>query len=45
MLEKKYNVIIGGGLHSDAIGEANTFEDNYIGIISSNTKTILNTLK
>jgi len=43
--EKKYNVIIGGGLHSDAIGEANTFEDNYIGIISSNTKTILNTLK
>ena len=43
--QKNHSVKIGGGLHSDAIGELNTFEDNYIGIVSSNIKIILNALK
>jgi manganese/zinc/iron transport system substrate-binding protein len=43
--EKGWNVRIGGTLYSDAMGEANTPEGNYIGMVNANVKTIVTALK
>ena len=37
---KKWNVIIGGSLYSDAMGEEGTPEGTYIGMVHANVKTI-----
>jgi len=39
------NVEIGGSLYSDAMGEANSPQGNYIGMVRSNVDTIVNSLK
>jgi manganese/zinc/iron transport system substrate-binding protein len=43
--QKGWNVIIGGSLYSDAMGEAGTPEGNYIGMVSANVQTIVSSLK
>jgi manganese/zinc/iron transport system substrate-binding protein len=43
--DKDWNVKIGGSLYSDAMGAAGTPEGNYVGMVSANTKTIVNALK
>jgi manganese/zinc/iron transport system substrate-binding protein len=39
-----HDVIIGGSLFSDAMGQAGTYEGSYIGMIDSNVTTITNAL-
>jgi manganese/zinc/iron transport system substrate-binding protein len=43
--EKGNNVVIGGNLFSDAMGPFGTYEGTYIGMVSSNVKTIVEALK
>jgi manganese/zinc/iron transport system substrate-binding protein len=42
---KDHNVIIGGTLYSDALGNAGTIEGTYIGMFEYNVNTIVNALK
>lgn len=42
---KGHNVIIGGTLYSDALGNAGTIEGTYIGMFEYNVNTIVNALK
>ena len=42
---KKHNVIIGGTLYSDALGNPGTPEGTYIGMFKYNVHTIVNSLK
>lgn len=42
---KGHNVVIGGTLYSDAMGEAGTEAGNYIGMVKTNVNTIVNALK
>lgn len=41
---KGHEVIIGGELYSDAMGEPGTYEGTYIGMIASNATTIARAL-
>ncbi len=43
--EKGFGVSIGGNLFSDAMGEENTVEGTYVGMVQSNVNTIVNALK
>ncbi len=43
--DRGHDVIIGGSLFSDAIGEKGTSEGTYIGAFTHNVKTIVNALK
>ena len=43
--EKGFAVSIGGNLFSDAMGEENTVEGTYVGMVQSNVNTIVNALK
>jgi len=45
VLSKKHEVIIGGSLYSDALGNAGTIEGTYIGMFLYNVNTIVNALK
>ncbi|MCA9408256.1 MAG: zinc ABC transporter substrate-binding protein, partial [Candidatus Omnitrophica bacterium] len=40
-----WNVEIGGELFSDALGDEGTFEGTYIGMVTHNIDTIVNSLK
>ncbi|MDH5365934.1 MAG: zinc ABC transporter substrate-binding protein [Cyclobacteriaceae bacterium] len=42
---KGFKVLIGGSLYSDAMGEKNTPEGTYIGMVNKNVTTITNALK
>jgi manganese/zinc/iron transport system substrate-binding protein len=42
---KKYEVVIGGSLYSDALGNPDTAEGTYIGMFEYNVNTIVNALK
>jgi len=42
---KDHEVVIGGSLYSDALGDAGTIEGTYIGMFTYNVKTIVNSLK
>lgn len=42
---KGWDLKIGGQLFSDAMGDRNTFEGTYIGMVTSNVNTIVNALK
>jgi manganese/zinc/iron transport system substrate-binding protein len=42
---KDHDVIIGGSLYSDALGDAGTIEGTYIGMFTYNVNTIVNSLK
>ena len=42
---KGHNVIIGGSLYSDALGNSGTIEGTYIGMFEYNVNTIVNALK
>ncbi|MCL4151962.1 UNVERIFIED_CONTAM: hypothetical protein GTU68_028133 [Idotea baltica] len=42
---KNHNVIIGGTLYSDALGNAGTIEGTYMGMFEYNVNTIVNALK
>lgn len=42
---KNHDVVIGGTLYSDALGNAGTIEGTYIGMFEYNVKTIINALK
>jgi|TARA_B110000908_G_C10129739_1_gene391618 manganese/zinc/iron transport system substrate-binding protein len=42
---KSYKIFIGGGLYSDTMGNLNTFEGSYKGMLVTNTQTIVNSLK
>ena len=42
---KGHDVIIGGTLFSDALGNAGTIEGSYIGMFEDNVNTIVNALK
>lgn len=42
---KGHNVVIGGSLYSDAMGELGTFEGTYIGMVHSNVKKIVSGLR
>ena len=44
-IEKGHKVEIGGSLYSDAMGPFGTFEGTYIGMVTANTRTIVNALK
>lgn len=44
-LEKGHEVKIGGSLYSDAMGPTGTFEGTYIGMVTTNVKTIVESLK
>lgn len=43
--KKNWNVKIGGSLYSDAMGEEESPEGTYIGMVSANVKTIVDALK
>jgi len=43
--ERGHEVLIGGSLYSDAMGAKGTFAGTYIGMVSTNTETIVNSLK
>lgn len=43
--QKNWDVKIGGSLYSDAMGQAGTPEGTYIGMVSTNVKTIVEALK
>ncbi|WP_034060186.1 metal ABC transporter solute-binding protein, Zn/Mn family [Lacinutrix jangbogonensis] len=45
VLSKGHEVIIGGTLYSDALGNAGTLEGTYIGMFEYNVNTIVNALK
>lgn len=45
VLSKNHEVVIGGSLYSDALGDANTVEGTYIGMFLYNVTTIVNALK
>jgi manganese/zinc/iron transport system substrate-binding protein len=45
VLSKNHEVVIGGSLYSDALGDAGTVEGTYIGMILYNVNTIVNALK
>jgi len=42
---KNHEVVIGGSLYSDALGDAGTIEGTYIGMFEYNVNTIVNALK
>jgi len=42
---KDFDVVIGGSLYSDAMGESGTSEGTYIGMVNSYVETIYNALK
>ncbi|RUA31279.1 MAG: manganese transporter [Bacteroidetes bacterium] len=42
---KGHDVVIGGSLYSDAMGELGTFEGTYIGMVHSNVKKIVSGLR
>lgn len=44
-IERGHDVVIGGNLYSDAMGEYGTYEGTYIGMVKSNVQTIVNALK
>ena len=43
--EKGHEVVIGGSLYSDAMGELGTDEGTYLGMFGKNVETIVNALK
>lgn len=43
--ERGHDVVIGGSLYSDAMGEFGTFEGTYLGMVDSNVRKIVNALK
>jgi len=43
--QKNWKVKIGGSLYSDAMGKAGTLQGTYIGMVSANVKTIVESLK
>jgi manganese/zinc/iron transport system substrate-binding protein len=43
--DKNWDVKIGGSLFSDAMGNAGTREGTYIGMVSANVRTIVDSLK
>ncbi|MBO6762699.1 MAG: zinc ABC transporter substrate-binding protein, partial [Roseivirga sp.] len=43
--QKGHTVEIGGNLFSDAMGAAGTAEGNYVGMVKSNVRTIVEALK
>ncbi|MEZ4857232.1 MAG: zinc ABC transporter substrate-binding protein [Flavobacteriaceae bacterium] len=45
VLSKNHEVVIGGSLYSDALGDSNTQEGSYIGMFLYNVNTIVNALK
>jgi manganese/zinc/iron transport system substrate-binding protein len=45
VLSKNHEVVIGGSLYSDALGNARTVEGTYIGMFKANVKTIVDALK
>lgn len=45
VLSKDHEVVIGGSLYSDALGDAGTVEGTYIGMFEYNVNTIINALK
>ena len=42
---KGHDVVIGGTLYSDALGNAGTIEGTYLGMFKYNVNTIVNALK
>ena len=45
VLSKKHEVVIGGSLYSDALGDAGTIEGTYLGMFRYNVNTIVNALQ
>lgn len=45
VLSKNHEVVIGGSLYSDALGDTHTVEGTYIGMFLYNVNTIVNALK
>jgi manganese/zinc/iron transport system substrate-binding protein len=45
VLSKNHEVVIGGSLYSDALGNAGTVEGTYLGMFRANVKTIVEALK
>jgi manganese/zinc/iron transport system substrate-binding protein len=45
VLSKNHEVVIGGSLYSDALGNSGTIEGTYIGMFRANVKTIVEALK
>lgn len=45
VLSKNHEVVIGGSLYSDALGNTGTVEGTYIGMFKANVKTIVEALK
>jgi manganese/zinc/iron transport system substrate-binding protein len=45
VLSKNYEVVIGGSLYSDALGNSGTTEGTYVGMFRANVKTIVEALK
>lgn len=43
--DRGWDLKIGGNLFSDAMGDSDTFEGTYIGMVTSNVNTIVNALK
>ncbi|MFN7095156.1 MAG: manganese transporter, partial [Burkholderiales bacterium] len=43
--QRGHAVILGPELYSDALGQANTWEGTYIGMIMTNVQNIVNALK
>ncbi len=43
--ERGHDVVIGGSLYSDAMGEFGTFEGTYVGMVKHNVDVITNSLK
>jgi len=45
VLSKNHEVVIGGSLYSDALGNSGTVEGTYVGMFKANVKTIVEALK
>lgn len=45
VLSKNHEVVIGGSLYSDALGNSGTVEGTYVGMFRANVKTIVDALK
>tara|TARA_R110000772_G_scaffold46819_6_gene106967 strand:- start:705 stop:1610 length:906 start_codon:yes stop_codon:yes gene_type:complete len=45
VLSKNHEVVIGGSLYSDALGDLGTIEGTYVGMFKANVKTIVEALK
>jgi len=45
VLSKNHEVVIGGSLYSDALGNSGTVEGTYVGMFNANVKTIVEALK